>query len=565
MVKLKSAWYRRRYLLLFALILPAAAATQLLTLGPEPTPDQVSNSIERHLRQARAPSELRAQEWRAVLRLYERRDYRPLWMDGREPTSMARSLLGGLHEVEREGLRLADYPLARLTRALQDLDASPDTSPEDIARVDLLFTTLFGALAGDMWSGRFRPQEVQAHWRIERKAEDFVSVLERALAGRRLEQAIAMLRPQDEGYAQLVEALSRYLVIDGRGGWPQVPAGRPLKKGDHGERVATLRKRLQVEGYLPSSFTRLAGRDSRFDSRLADAVARFQERHGLAVDGSVGPATLTALNVPVERRILQIQANLERYRWLPRDLGERYLVVNIPAFRLDAFEHGERVLSMPVVVGSELDSATPVFADSIAYVQFAPYWNVPARIAREEILPKAAADPGYLEQQGFEIVEEAAAGEQVIRPAALSEQDLTAEEFPYRLRQRPGPDNPLGRVKFMFPNEYAVYLHDTPGQHLMERPVRAFSHGCVRVADPTALAEFVLRHNGHWDARRISEAMNAWQPVQAQVEGEIGVYLLYLTSFVRDGELMFRNDLYDMDGPLIQALTREPQRGREVG
>src|SRR5512145_3106432 len=169
-----------------------------------------------------------------------------------------------------------------------------------------------------------------------------------------LEQAIAMLRPQDEGYVQLVEALSRYLVIDGRGGWPQIPAGKPLKKGDHGERVATLRKRLQVEGYLPSSFTRFAGGDSRFDSRLANAVARFQERHGLAVDGGVGPATLTALNVPVERRILQIQANLERYRWLPRDLGERYLVVNIPAFRLDAFEKGERVLSMAVVVGSEL-------------------------------------------------------------------------------------------------------------------------------------------------------------------------------------------------------------------
>ena len=166
--------------------------------------------------------------------------------------------------------------------------------------------------------------------------------------------------------------------------------------------MATLRKRLQVEGYLPSSFTRFAGRDSRFDSRLADAVARFQERHGLAVDGGVGPATLTALNVPVERRILQIQANLERYRWLPRDLGERYLVVNIPAFRLDAFEKDERVLSMAVVVGSELDhGATPVFADSIAYVQFAPYWNVPARIAREEILPKAAADPGYLERGPF--------------------------------------------------------------------------------------------------------------------------------------------------------------------
>jgi murein L,D-transpeptidase YcbB/YkuD len=257
--------------------------------------------------------------------------------------------------------------------------------------------------------------------------------------------------------------------------------------------------------------------------------------------------------VSAGRRARQIAANLERYRWLPRELGPRRIVVNIPAFRLDAYDGGRHALSMRVVVGRELvDRRTPVFSDSMRYVQFGPYWNVPRSIAVEEILPQARRDRSYLERNAYEIVRGWGDDAPVVDPWRLSDAALASPR--YRVRQRPGPENALGRVKFMFPNDFAVYLHDTPARALFDERERAYSHGCVRVADPAALAAFVLARRPEWTAARIHRALDTGERVRVELREPIPVYLIYLTAFAQDGDVAFREDRYDMDGALREAL-----------
>jgi murein L,D-transpeptidase YcbB/YkuD len=410
-----------------------------------------------------------------------------------------------------------------------------------------------------MLTGRISPRAIESAWHIDPRDVDVDSAIARTLASPRLDQALRALEPQEEGYSALVNDLARYRTLAQRGGWPRLPAGVVLRAGDSSQVVRRLRDRLRAEGYaVPAPSTA----PERFDAALADAVIEYQRRHGLAEDGVVGPRTLAALNVTAAHRVRQIAANLERYRWLPPDLGNRYVIVNIPAFRLAAFDHGERVLSMRVVVGSELAARhTPVFADSMSYVQFGPYWNVPRSIAVHEILPEARRDRGYLTRNDYEVVRGWGDDAPVVDPWRLSNAALSSTR--YRIRQRPGPDNALGRVKFMFPNDFNVYLHDTPAQSLFDERVRAFSHGCVRVADPAGLAAFVLAGRPEWTVERIRATLDAGDRVRVDLPQKLPVYLLYLTAFDRDGEVAFREDLYDLDEPLLRAIG-DPDDGAEV-
>jgi L,D-transpeptidase YcbB len=269
-----------------------------------------------------------------------------------------------------------------------------------------------------------------------------------------------------------------------------------------------------------------------FDDGLASAVAQFQARHGINVDSALGKETLDALNVPAEYRLGQIAANLERHRWLPRSLGARYIYVNVPAFQLEAFDKGEPVLEMKVIVGQEYeDKATPVFSDSMETVVFRPYWNVTPDIQAKEIEPKLASDPGYLAENDMEYWNDGGAR---------------------RIRQRPGPKNSLGFVKFLFPNDFNIYLHDTPNHELFGKDVRAFSHGCIRVEKPAELAQWVLG----WDASRVEQAMREGDDNQSvKLPKKIPVYITYGTAYLRDGQLYFGNDLYHRDDALVKAMA----------
>lgn len=356
------------------------------------------------------------------------------------------------------------------------------------------------------------------------------------------------LQPTPEAFKpaaleRLDEAIERYTEIVDAGGWPALPDEGLAEVGDTTDRVRPLRERLAATGDLTEE---AAGRtDAVYDEGLAQSVRRFQRRHGLAVDGVLGPNTVAALNVPAERRLAQLRRNRDRLDTLPDDMGARFVFVNVPEFRLRAFDAGDEVLQMKVVVGAEYDGRqTPTFDDQMEYVVFSPYWNVPDGIAREEIVPKAREDRAFLAENHYQIVSNWGPHAEVYDRETASLDRVASGD--YKIRQSPGPHNALGLVKFMFPNSEAIYLHGTPADHLFDEPTRAFSHGCIRVERPVELARFVLQDQPTWTEEKIRTAMHdgTWQRVD--LEATLPVYLLYLTAFVDDdGGVQFREDLYD--------------------
>jgi murein L,D-transpeptidase YcbB/YkuD len=275
-----------------------------------------------------------------------------------------------------------------------------------------------------------------------------------------------------------------------------------------------------------------------YDHELAAAVALFQQRHSINVDSALGKETIDAMNQPARYRLGEIAANMERFRWLPRSLGQRYIFVNVPAFKLEAFDTGQKVLEMKVIVGQEYeDKATPVFADSMETVVFRPYWNVTPDIAAKEVFPKGEA---YMARENMETYRENGA---------------------LRVRQRPGPKNALGFVKFLFPNDFNIYLHDTPNHELFNKDVRAFSHGCIRLEKPAELAQWVLG----WPADKVQQNMqNPPDNKSVKVPNKIPVYITYFTTYVTDGQLYFGNDLYNRDDKLVPAVMPGAMPSKEV-
>jgi murein L,D-transpeptidase YcbB/YkuD len=494
--------------------------------------------------------------WRHVLKLYAQSSDAPLWIGANGLSADAKLLVEAIAKSPDDGLTLLEFPIAAIDSAVALVVTSQaaNITPQQVANTDILLSCAFATYGETMLRGRVDPRKVQRAWHIAPRDADIDSVLASAIRASDFGAALSNFRPSLAGYSTLRDALAEYRGIVARGGWPQIPAVATLHIGDSSAAVPLLRKRLAAEGLVPGA--QAASEDQHYDSALASAVAVFQTLHGLAVDSAIGPGTRSSLNVTAQRRIDQIVANMERYRWLPHDLGGRYILVNIPSFQLVAFEDGKRALQMRVVVGSEYGGrATPIFSDSMSYVIFNPYWNVPSSITRAEILPKVRSDRSYLARNNYEIV----SGDnpvRVIPVSSLSQSALSSANFRYRIRQRPGPGNALGLVKFIFPNDYNVYLHDTPQGQLFNERVRAFSHGCIRVAQPAQLAEFALGPQG-WTADDARTALSAGKWRRVDLDRKLPVYIAYFTAFARDGKLTFRPDLYHLDDALVSALGRE--------
>ena len=520
--------------------------------------DSLRAALDDVLQRPTAPAPIAEHAWRHVRALYGG-TRAALWLGSEPFESRAGALLAALREAPREGVRLAPSLLATLDSATASLVGRPDAVA--LARADVFLTAAFAAYGEVMLTGQLSPSALEADWHIDPKDVDVDSALVRTLRAPDLAVALERLLPQEDGYLTLRQALARYAAIAAAGGWPVLRATRTSRPGDPLPGARSLHARLAAEGYLDGRPDgEWAG--ARYDDELAGAVARFQARHGLVVDSVLGPRTLRALNVPASERARQIAANMERYRWLPPAFASRAIVVNVPAFRLDAYDAGRRVLSMRVIVGAELEHRrTPIFGDTMSYVQFGPYWNVTPNIARREILPEIARDRAYLARNDFELVRGWGNDAPVVDPWSVSDAALLSGR--YRVRQRPGPLNALGRVKFMFPNDRNIYLHDTPARELFDERVRAFSHGCVRVADPAALAEFVLAGRDGWSPSRIRETLAAGERVRVTLADPVPVYLIYLTAFAPDGALAFRADRYRQDEVLTQALG-EPPTGAKV-
>ena len=440
---------------------------------------------------------------------YEERGQRPAWRSGERLSPQIEALQDALRTADREGLRPADYHLAAIDALIARLRGLGSvTTPAAVTvadDLDLLLSDAFFLYASHLTTGRVSPTTVEPEWNITGRGRNLTFLLATALKNGHLAATLAALPPTRDDYRLLREALAAQRAIAAAGGWPPVPGGSSLREGDRGPRVALLRQRLAATGELaPGADTQ----GEAFDPSLTDALRRFQVRHGLEPDAIAGRLTLAALNVPALQRARQIEANLERLRWLPRDLGPRHLLVNLADFSLTLTEPGAPTLAMRVIAG-RLARRTPFITGEITSILLNPSWTVPERLAVEDKLPLIIDDPLYLAEHGFKVFARSGDAWREIDPAAVDWTSLSATRFPYRLRQEPGPGNALGRIKFQIPNRHDIYLHDTPSPELFAHAERAFSSGCIRVERAVDLAERLLAADPAWTRARIEETIAA--------------------------------------------------------
>ncbi len=498
---------------------------------------------------------LQSPRWLEIF--YQDRDYQPAWLDERGQLGrLVEQLLAVIDNASRDGLQSADYHRMELQQRLRSLRIAYAPTVRQLADVELLLSDAFFTYAEHLTAGRLNPRQIHDSWILQPRSRDLARVLTAALERRDIDQTLGELLPSHPGYARLRDTLAHHRQLAREGGWPTVPVGEHLEVGVHSMRVATLRARLQASGDLSFDDSHVqhvnADFEQLFDADLEQAVRRFQARHGLAVDGVVGPQTLNALNVPITTRIHQLELNLERLRWLPEDLGQRYILVNIPAQRMWVIEDGQVVIDSRVVVGQR-SRATPVFTEQMSYLVFSPYWHIPRSIAVRDKLPLLQRDPYALQADRIRIF---SAGQE-IDPGTVDWQQVTARNFDFRMRQEPGSRNALGGVKFMFPNRHNVYIHDTPGRSLFNRSQRALSSGCVRTDAPVELAEYLLHDQPDWSPERITWAMQQRRERRVNLTEPIPVHLFYWTAWVDEHNVgHFHDDIYHQDVALNQALYR---------
>jgi murein L,D-transpeptidase YcbB/YkuD len=524
-----------------------------------------------------------------VRRFYDLRGSLPAWTEAGGPRPQARELVAALAAAVEEGLAPQAYGAAELALGLGRLGqpSAEELPAEERAglRADLEIELTRAALlyATHLLRGRVDPASVDPTWYATPRRADLAALLAEAVEENRVGAALAALAPPHADYLRLRRALASYRGL-AASGWPEIPAGPALREGDRApwSRLRPLELRLAAEGYLAAIEPRLrsapsdpaaatAAEDLVYDAPLRAAVAEFQRRHGLRdagqpgeLDGKLDAPTVEALNVPAAERVRQIELNLERWRWLPGDLGDRHLRVNLPAFGLIAYAGGRQELAMAVVVGRQ-GWGTPLFHGELDQIVLNPDWNVPETIAAREILPEAQRDPGYLEREGYEVLSGWGAGAVPVDPRAIDWRHVEPESLGYRFRQPPGPRNPLGRIKFVFPNRHSIYLHDTPAREIFRRSARAVSHGCIRVEKAGALALWALGgahdQDGGWDGRRLDAAISTGETRWVRLPRPLPVFLLYWTAFPAEepdaGPLHFRADLYGVDKALAEALAAE--------
>jgi murein L,D-transpeptidase YcbB/YkuD len=523
---------------------------------------------------------------------YQAAGYSLAWIETtqNQPTPQARAIIAALQDADKKGLHAEDYDGLRwndrLTRLAQ---ATPPPSASDWARFDLALTVSAMRYISDLHSGRISPQYFDYGLDVEAKKYKLAEFLRtRVVAEPDVATVLQEVEPSHAAYRRAMVALAQYVALTkaGEGEPLPVPADK-VKPGDVYPALPQLTQRLRLLGDLPADLPAPAVTPATipapapttsattavpttatkpatapaptppanvYDGELVKAIKHFQQRHGLLPDGTIGKDTFLQLNVPLIRRVVQLQLALERWRWLPGDLHPPMIVVNIPEFALHAYRD-DQTLSMKTVVGKAPDHQTPVFSESMRFLIFRPYWNVPKSIVEKELLPAIKKSTAYLDKHEYEIVDKEG---EIIPPDKVDDavlRQLKAKKL--EIRQKPGPANSLGAVKFLFPNQYDVYMHGTPERRLFAKSRRDFSHGCVRVEDPASLAAWVLHGNPRWTTQRIRTAMNDEDPLQVNLPQNIPVFILYGTSSVEEnGEVHFFDDVYGHDAQMEAALAK---------
>ncbi len=541
----KSTCFGRHCAALLVTVL--AVALSVAEAFTPPDEERLRSRVEALAAEPRIADTVVADPW-LLSQLYAERQFRPVWPD----QTVLSELVAALARTARQhGLNPADFHLDPLREAL-------DTGLQRLccAELDILATDAVTRLAFALAFGKLDPESFHASWNFRRASEGSspAALVDAVLAADDRQAALEALAPQTPAYRGLVNALSWHRRLAAGGGWPDVAGGPTLRAGERDPRVAELRRRLVASEDLAGDGAELPAYDAAFfDATLDAAVRLFQARHGLAVDGVVGAATLAALNVPVAARIDQLRVNLERRRWLGREPDERHLLVNIARYRVVLVEAGEVTWETRAVVGLPYRQ-TPVFRADMRYLVFNPTWTVPPGILARDLLPELRRDPAALERRNMEVLDLDG------RPVDATDIDWALARpgrFPYLLRQRPGPNNALGQVKFMSPNPWHVYMHDTPDRDLFGHTERTFSSGCVRLERPLELAERLLAGTA-WDRAAIDAALAEGRPRTVHLPEPVPVLTLYATAVAEAGRVLFLPDVYDRDARILAGLEAPP-------
>ncbi len=526
----------------------------LADLAPAESPaDRVNGHIKDRIKALEVSPKIKCGEGlscESVLlpKFYSERYFQPAWSDDNGPIPYVKNFLDVIDTAYREGLNPEDYHPGKIKAVIVELNERRNKGePLDAVKLtdlDLMLTDAFLLYASRLLEGRVDHQHVYPDWVVTERSTDLTAVLHYALESGEIKSSLADLAPAYAGYARLREKLNLYRRIAGKGGWPKIPKGPTLQKGSHGKRVAILRERLIASGDL--SFEAPISSNV-FDHNLEKAVRRFQKRHGLKDDGSIDRSALEALNIPVGKRIRQIALNMDRMRWLPDDIGKRYIFVNIADFSLKVIEDEKVVMAMKIIVGKD-EQRSCVLSGEMTYLEINPYWRIPDSIAAKELLPRIKKDPGYLAEQRIKVFQDWDDDGKEVNPKKVKWSRVRARDLGYKFRQEPGPSNPLGRLKFIFPNLCEIYLHDTPARHLFGKSRRDLSHGCIRIEKPVELASYLLKHKETWTRKKILAEIKKERRQVVILPEPINVHIFYGTAWVdQNGELQFRSDIYRID------------------
>ena len=532
-----------RVIAVLGLLLGTAAHAQQAAVEQPlgPVAEQIRERIEQW-RSAHADADIARTPGAAVAAFYEKNGFAPAWT---RPDDLDQ-LLAALRDVAGDGLDPEDYGLGELQRRRGVL-TDPQATPQQLAQFDLMATD--GCLAAllHLYRGKVDPATLDTHWNFDPRQIDQAQGLKAvrdALAQGTIGALFARARPQNPLYGQLRTALAKLREVAAQGGWPRIADGPTLKPGNHDPRVPMLRQRLQPVGPALGG-----GADDLYDPALEAALKQFQREQYLAADGHLGKATLAALNVPVAARIEQLRANLERARWLMHQLQGEFVVVDIAGYQVAYYKDGKPVWRSRVQVGKPYRS-TPVFKSKITYLTLNPTWTVPPTILKNDILPKLRRNPGYLAANRIRVLD--GQGRE-LSPSRVN----WANPRGIVLRQDAGPGNSLGRLVIRFPNDYAVYMHDTPHQELFANQQRTYSSGCIRVERPRELAELLLDDPVQWNRAGIDRAIDTLKTQTVMLRNPVPLLLAYWTVDLReDGRVGFRPDVYRRDPPLLAALAR---------
>ncbi|TCT13302.1 murein L,D-transpeptidase YcbB/YkuD [Tepidamorphus gemmatus] len=520
---------------------PVAAAGPAASAEPSalPTPDPTSVALKELL----APTKGKAKDPLAVVAtFYDRRGYTPLWLAGGRFTGSGRAVIHRLARADAYGLDPARYDLPPL-----DIGIAAPATPAALAEAEIALTRAALKFAADAQGGIMPPTALGDLVTARPTRPDPAQVLTGLAEASDKVAYLEGFNPPHPGFAALQRLLAELRDHTASTTTLTIPDGPSIKPGMSDERVPLLRRRLglqPVEGEAALVY----------DEATVEAVKAFQQRATLEVDGVVGPQTLIGLNGGAEVTVADVLVNMERWRWLPRDMGELHVWVNIPEYRLRVMNGGRVSFETRVIVGTPKNQ-TPIFSDAIQYVDVNPYWNVPRSIAAKEMMPEILRDPGFFERRGLQVIYTGGPQEQIVDPRSIDWSQWNAETMPFRFRQPPGEANALGRVKFMFPNKHAVYLHDTPTRTLFNRSVRAFSHGCVRVDQPVAFADALLAGEEQLNGERIKRLIAGGENGSLPLRKHVPVHLTYFTVWVDEaGEVQKRPDIYGHDQTMKTGL-----------